>query len=264
MATLSVISNSGPLVFAGGRHLRVRGKTIGDYGEACAQVELMKGSWFDRARFVSNHIPKEHREKVLSGLLRAFRHKHIDVTSREMCRWLCTLEGRVYSFWQAVRDNGVDYEWCVDAYCSESERDQNWERQIQWAIEIASGDGESEAMWEIVGKGSSNKGEESGRPFAATFGMLTREPFSYSPDQISAMTFGQLAIVLRDTAKNYDDIGLEAGAKHLRGDDLYLQRKKILKTYDKAYVRFARNMAEGRHILSDLEKSGAEDSSNDQ
>ena len=250
MSTLGVLFSTGSPVEVGGKMLSIKGRTIGDYAEICSRIEWLRGDPLRRLRRIASLLRHEERVSAVAKMLETLRHGPMETTGTDMCQWLSTLEGRVFSFWQAARDNGVSYEWCLEKYFQESEKQgEEWEYKLKWAIESASGDSETEGLWEVLE--ARGPGEESlnERPFVKTIAIFTHKPFSYSYQELSKMTFWQLRFLTKKHGDRFDDLANELAAKEMIGDNVYLTRKQILGAYNRRYNEMAANLVSGNSLL---------------
>lgn len=253
MSGLATLCNTGPLVEAGGRFLRVKGRTLLHLGEAEAQVLFLRGDLSFYLRSAVSHMKKEDAKAVIITVLQKIRGRWIGCNSEDIHRFYSTLEGRVFSFYQSVRENGLTYEECRDIYFEESQASESWESDIKWSIETASGEADLNKLYMICGLHRTKSKEDDDYLIdrSSLFSSLFREPFGYKPDEVSQMTLGQISLILPGCESSREDVKSESG---LRKQKRTPGIRKMLEGYDRAYSEIADNIVNGLSFTSSLRK----------
>lgn len=250
MSGLSVLCNAGPLIRVSDRHLQIKGRTLRHLGEAESQILFLRGDLLFYLREAIRGMPKEDAISMVIPVLRKIRFRWIGCKSEDIHRFYSTLEGRVFSFWQSVRDNGLSYDECRELYFDEAQRNEDWEREIKHHIESASGESEVRGLYKIYGtyRLEIDANDEYLISRTGLFSSLFKQPFGFTPDQVSEMTLGQIGLILSGD-KSPDDTEDESviAKRHYN-----TATRRMLQGYDKCYREMAENIISGRPLMSGL------------
>jgi hypothetical protein len=251
MSGLATLCNAGPLIQIGGKYYQIQGRTLRHLGEAESQILYMRG---DLLFYLRTSIEGMERDDALScceRVLRKIRYRWIGCNNEDIQRFYSSVEGRVYSFWQSIRNNGVDYSQAQDMYFQESDRDEEWERRIKLAIEMTTGDAEICKLYKVIDSARAGAATRDGYLISRSslFASLFQDPFSYSPDQIADMTLGQISLILAGKEDSVDDINAELNLAALANNP---GTRRMRKPYMDSYREMSLNIVEGRPLTSSL------------
>jgi hypothetical protein len=196
-------------------------------------------------------MKKEDALQVCESVIAKIRYRWVGATNQDIHQFYSSIEGRVFSFWQSIRSCGVSYERARDMYFIEADKDEEWERKIKTAIELATGEFDTCRLYQIRGLGRVEPSLEDSYLVsrADLFSSLFKEPFGYTPDQVSNMTLGQISLILADHSDGREDIVQEL---NLATRDQSPGIRKVRSTYRRAYKEMALNLVEGRSLMSGL------------
>lgn len=253
MSGLATLCNAGPLIKIDGKSYQVRGRTLRNIGEAESQVLLLRGDLLFCLRKAVSGMSICDAEDVVEKILRKLRMRWIGCNNEDICRWYSCLEGRIFSFWQSVRDNGLCYEECRDLYFSASQADPEWESTIKWTIESLTGESEIANLYRMDGlyKGEVDFEDEYLISRASLFSSLFREPFGYTPDQVSDMTLGQVRLLIAEQGKPHADIATEQSL-YARPTNVGVRR--LISGYTKNYREMAKNIVSGLSLTAGFKR----------
>lgn len=251
MSGLAVLCNAGPVVQAGGVSYQLRGRTLRHLGEVEAQIMLMRGDVFSHLRYSVRGQTKEDAIAIIEGTLQKIRFRWIGCNGEDIHRFYSTLEGRVYSFWQAVRDNGLSFNEARDVYLEQADRDEEWESKVKFSIELATGEADMSRLYKIYGltRRESSRQDSYLITKRGLFATLFKEPFGYTVDQVADMTLGQVSLVIGDSEKAAHDIDEE---KNLETRPNNPGTRRMKNTYKKPYHEMAVNLVNGYSLTSGL------------
>ena len=152
-----------------------------------------------------------------------------------------------------MRDNGLSYEECADLYFTAAQSDEDWESSIKWSIEMLTGESETSKLYKIGGmyRSVSDFDDEYLISRASLFSSLFKDPFGYTPDQISDMTLGQISLVLADNDKPRTDLKDEKMILNLPKNS---GTRKMLSGYTKTYRELAENLVSGLSLTSGIKQ----------
>lgn len=251
MSGLAVLCNSGPVLQVEGNSYQLKGRTLRHLGEAEAQIMFMRGDVFSYLRQSVQGQSREDAISVIEKTLQKIRFRWIGCNGEDIHRFYSSLEGRVYSFWQAIRHCGLDYEQAKNVYLRQADLDEEWESKVKFSIELATGEADMCRLYKICGLTR----RESGRSdnYLVTkkglFSTLFKEPFGYTPEQVADMTLGQISLVIGDSEKAAHDIDEE---KNLETRPNNPGTRKMKGTYKKPYHEMAVNLVNGYSLTSGL------------
>tara|TARA_R110002096_G_scaffold66682_6_gene162284 strand:+ start:2443 stop:3207 length:765 start_codon:yes stop_codon:yes gene_type:complete len=252
MSGLATLCNAGPLIAVDGRSFQLKGRTLRHLGEAEAQILYMRGDLRFAVSEAISGLSKEQQVDIWEKLLMKIRFRWIGCNSEDIQRFYSSLEGRIYSFWQSVRHNGLSADESQELYFKGLESDSTWESRIKYAIETATGESDYSRLYKIMGltRVKSDYTDEYLLPGKASlFASLFSEPFGYTPDQIADMTLGQISLVATKHGTAYEDLKSELSLVKQKQN---MGIRKMRSTYAKAYREMALNIVEGRSLTSGL------------
>lgn len=251
MSGLATLCNAGPLINIQGKYYQIKGRTLRHIAEAESQILYLRGDLLFYLRSAINGLAEECQLQVCEKILAKIRHRWVGATQEDVYRFYSTLEGRAFSFWQAIRDNGVTYEEALSIYMEEADRDLSWERTIKNAIETATGESEISRLYRIRFTTTSTAAfrDEYLIARASLFSALAKEPFCFTPNQVSDMTFGQITMILSDKDSPNNDLASELDLRTRRQT---MGIRAMINSYTKAYKLMAKNIVEGRSLMSGL------------
>ena len=194
MDGLSRVAGVGPTVRVGGETLMVQGRTLRHYAELEAEIIRLRGDPFEMIRD-NRKVFSRFGNELVEKLFNQFDMKWRIVKIEEIHEWLETLQGRVFSTWQAIRHNGEKYtfDWTAKGlFHSPAE----W-AQIEKAVNQASGLDEI-ARLDWINKADSNPdGKEI--EWRLSFKRLAKEPYYIQPPQVLDLTLSEyLTLVSED------------------------------------------------------------------
>jgi len=253
MSGLATLCNAGPLIKIGGKSYQLRGRTLRHLGEAESQIILLRGDLLFFLRKAVKGLGHEDAISVVEQIIRKIRFRWIGCTNEDIYRWYSCIEGRVFSFWQSMRDNGLTYEECADLYFAAAQDDDHWEASIKWSIEMLTGESETCKLYRISGmyRSESDFDDEYLISRSSLFSSLFKDPFGYTPDQIADMTLGQISLVLADNDKPRSDI---KGEKMLHEQPQNPGVRKMISGYTKTYRELAENLVSGLSLTSGIKQ----------
>jgi len=251
MSGLAVLCNAGPVIQAGGRSYQLRGRTLRHLGEVEAQIMFMRGDVFSYLRQSVVGQTKADAIAIIESTLQKIRFRWIGCNGEDIHRFYSTLEGRVYSFWQSVRHCGLDLDESREIYLKETDRDEQWESRIKFAIENATGESDMSRLYKIYGLARSEVAHKDNYLISkkGLFSTLFKEPFGYTLEQVADMTLGQISLVIGDSEKAAHDIDEEKNLAS-RPNNPGVRRMKA--TYTKPYHEMAVNLVNGYSLTSGL------------
>jgi hypothetical protein len=253
MSGLATLCNAGPLIKIDGKSYQLRGRTLRHLGEAESQIILLRGDLLFFLRKAVKGLDHEDAVGVVEKIIQKIRFRWIGCTNEDIYRWYSCLEGRVYSFWQSIRDNGLAYEECVDLYFKAAQVDEDWESSIKWSIETLTGESEISNLYRIGGmyRSVSDFDDEYLISRACLFSILFKAPFGYTFDQIADMTMGQTKLMFADNDKPRTDLKDEKMILDLPKNP---GTRKMLSGYTKTYRELAENLVSGLSLTSGLKQ----------
>ena len=250
MSGLSSLCNAGPLVKINGRSYQIKGRTLGHIGEAESQILYMRGDLLFYLTKASSAIEKSCRADVIKSSLRRIRLRWTGCKSEDIYRFYSSPEGRIFSFWQSIRDNGLSFEEAERLYLDQMDIDEEWETRIKWAIEMTTGESDISKLY-TIGNMAKSKTEYMDSYLiskSSLFSMLAKEPFSFTQKQVADMTLFQIHAICSSSVQ--EDVGYEFGT--LTGKSPATYKRKALKSFEDAYQQMADNISEGRSLTSGL------------
>jgi len=254
MSGLATLCKAGPLIETSrGRRLHMKGRTLRHLGEAEAQVLSLRGDVMHYASVTTSHIKdKEDRKKAIIAILRKCRSRWIGCLDSDIRQFYSTLEGRIFSFWQAIRDEGLSYQECEDIYCEEADLNPDWEHRVKYAVDIATGDAGICRMHTIFGLRKAEDDDSEGMQYTreqyTLFAFLFKEPFNFLPDQVADLTLGQISLIVTSTNIG-EDINAE---RRLFSQHANAGMRMMRSKYNQAYELMADNMVDGLPAMSGL------------
>lgn len=253
MTGLATLCNAGPLITINGKSYQLRGRTLRHLGEAESQIILLRGDLLFFLRKAVSGLNKDDAVSVVEQILRKIRFRWLGCTNEDIHRWYSSLEGRLFSFWQSIRHNGLTYEECVDIYFHQDQEDEEWEYRIKWLIESLTGESDLGKMYNFQGlyKADSEFEDEYLISRTSLFSSLFREPFNYTPDQVADMTLGQVSLLLADREKPAMDI---KGERALYNQPTNPGIRKMISGYTKTYRGMAENLVSGLSLTSGFKR----------
>jgi len=253
MSGLATLCNAGPLINIDGKSYQLRGRTLRHLGEAESQIILLRGDLLFFLRKAVKGLDHEDAIGVVEKIIRKIRLRWVGCTNEDIYRWYSCIEGRVYSFWQSMRDNGLTYEECVDLYFTAAQSNEDWESSIKWSIETITGESETSKLYKISGmyRSPSDFDDEYLIGRSSLFASLFKDPFGYTPDQVADMTLGQISLVLADNDKPRSDVKDE---QMLHNRDQNPGIRRMISGYTKTYREMAENLVSGLSLTSGIKQ----------
>jgi hypothetical protein len=253
MSGLATLCNSGPLIEIDGRGYQVKGRTLRHLGEAESQILFIRGDLLFYLRTSVRNLGREEAVSCCEKVLRRIRFRWIGCNGTDITRFYSSLEGRVYSFWQSIRDNGVSYEEANRLYFLMDDKDDDWESRIKWTIELVTGEADISKLYRIAGLTRPSSSVPVSNSYlisrADLFSTLFREPFGCSPEVVADMTLGQITMILTGKGLHLEDLVEE---KSLMGHKLHRGTRMMLERYTKSYREMAENVVDGLSLTSGL------------
>jgi hypothetical protein len=251
MSGLATLCNAGPLITVDGFSFQLKGRTLRHLGEAESQILYMRGDLRFLLSNAMRDFSKDDQVQIWEKILMKLRFRWIGCKGEDIQRFYSTLEGRIFSFWQSSRHNGIDYDRAKDLYFKGMDSSPEWESRIKFAIETATGESDYCKMYRIMGltRVTASFSDEYLIGRAQLFSSLFSEPFGYTLDQVADMTLGQISLVVAKRGTPYEDLNSEA---NLANQKQNMGIRRMRGTYTKAYREMALNMVEGRSLMSGL------------
>lgn len=251
MSGLAVLCNSGPVIQIEGVSYQLKGRTLRHLGEAEAQIMSMRGDVFSYLRQSVQGQTKDDAVKIIEGALKKIRFRWIGCNGEDIHRFYSTLEGRAYSFWQSIRHCGLGIDESRELYLRQADRDSEWESNIKFSIELATGEADVCRLYKICGltRQDSTRSDSYLITKRGLFSTLFREPFGYTAEQVADMTLGQVSLIIGDSEKAAHDIDEEKNLE-TRPNNPGVRRMK--NTYKKPYHEMAVNLVNGYSLTSGL------------
>tara|TARA_R110000824_G_scaffold172833_4_gene350815 strand:+ start:1034 stop:1681 length:648 start_codon:yes stop_codon:yes gene_type:complete len=212
---------------------------------------FMRGDVFSYLRHSVRGQSKEDAISIVESALQKIRFRWIGCNGEDIHRFYSSLEGRVYSFWQSIRDCGLSYEEAKNIYIDQADKDEEWESKVKFSIEMTTGEADVCRLYKICGLTRRDSGSADGYLInkKGLFSTLFKEPFGYTPNQIADMTLGQISLVIGDSEKGAHDIDEE---KNLESRPNNPGTRRMKGTYKKPYHEMAVNLVNGYSLTSGL------------
>jgi hypothetical protein len=212
---------------------------------------LMRGDVFSYLREAVQGQTRDDAIAIVEGSLQKIRFRWIGCNGEDIHRFYSSLEGRVYSFWQSVRDCGLTYEESKAVYLRQADIDDGWEARVKFAIELATGEADMCRLYKIFGlsRSESSLTDRYLITKKGLFSTLFKEPFGFTPSQIADMTLGQISLVIGDSKKSAHDLDEERSLS-LQPNNPGTRRMK--NAYKKPYHEMAVNIVNGFSLTSGL------------
>ena len=232
MDGLSRVAGIGPTIRLGGETLTVRGRTLRHYAELEAEIIRLRGDPFDLIRENRKELSR-FGDELIEKLFNQIDMKWRIVKIEEIHEWLTTLQGRIFSVWQATRHNGEKH--TLDWTKEELFRSPVKWTQIESAVNQASGLDEMAALDWI--NRTVSKPNEMETEWMLWFKRLAKEPFNIPPQQILELTMNQLWILLSEDGE------IRANPTGFTDREM----KRYIKNREEKILQAAKNLMEGQH-----------------
>lgn len=242
-------ANYGPLIELNGRHLMVRGRSLSDIGEIEKQIMFIKGSAYAAMKHVLDNVQEHLRRDVSVELIKIVRHLGMDVSLRERFDWENTIEGQVFVLWQALRDNGVDYQWVLDTVDQLfSQNGNRWFDKWKWMLNLAAVQYPELALTKIrsIQKPKGEQQQAAPRPTSESFLMHALYKHGFTPRDLGGIMDSQISGIASASGLGDDRYAELEELTVLKGEE----RRQRLRELEKAYEILADNFLAGQAFLA--------------